>query len=290
MKSMTGYALHSFANEQLSGRIEIKSVNSKNLDIRVRISDVFTGIEYSIINHLKKFIKRGKIGIRISLELPPTENVVDINQSNLENYRRLLEQIEKKTGFKTNQVNALEVLRLPDIMQNQADENFLDRITKILLPEVDKMFEKFDSTRSEEGNELKKFFQNGLSDMEKNVSKIETLKDEQKKKIRSDLCEKVDAIIDSKDYDKKRLEEELLYLAEKLDITEEIIRLKSHIKALNKGINKNMSGKKMDFILQEVNREVNTIASKSSMYEIVTQTVELKDLISQMREQAANIE
>jgi len=290
MKSMTGYALHSFNTEYLSGRLEIRSVNSRNLDVRVRVSDVFAGIEYSVINHIKKRVRRGKINIRISLELPPDHNMVDLNRSNLNNYFVLLKQIEEKTGFRTENVDALDLLRLPDMVQNQVDEEFLEDIKKRLLPEVDRMYEKYDETRKKEGSELEKFFVKSLSDMNDCVVNIEKLKDQQFKKIREELCDKVSQIIGAKEYNKKRLEEELVYLAEKLDITEEIIRLKSHIKVLKKGINKQMSGKKMDFILQEVNREVNTIASKSNMYEIITQTVSLKDLISQMREQAANIE
>ena len=290
MRSMTGYALHSFSTEDLSGRLEIKSVNSKNLDVRVRVNDVFAGVEYSVINHIKKRVRRGKINIRISLELPPSHNVVDVNWSNLNNYFVLLKQVEEKTGFKTENVNALDLLRLPDMVQNQVDEDFMEKIKRWLLPEVDKMFEKYDETRKKEGSELEKFFIKSLSEMNECLVNIESLKDQQVKKIREELCEKVSQIIGAKEYDKKRLEEELVYLSEKLDITEEIIRLKSHLKVLNKGIEKGMSGKKMDFILQEVNREVNTIASKSSMYEIITQTVSLKDLISQMREQCANIE
>jgi len=286
---MTAYASHVFSSESINGRLEIKSVNSKSLDLKIRIHEALGEIEYEISSWVRKKIQRGKVFIRIDLDFPPELSIYKLKESTLLSYIKFIDKIENSFDGLVKP-SSVDILKLPDVMKCETNEEITQKIKSAIFPQLEILIEKFNKVRTAEGDELKKFFFESIDLLEQNKIKIESFIEGQKSKIRTRLEEKFKELREISDYNSNRMEEELLYYSERLDITEEIVRINSHIKMLKKEFNIEKNGKKIDFIFQEVNRETNTIASKSQDFEIVNCTISMKDIISQMREQIANIE
>lgn len=288
MKSMTGYALCEASENGVHVKLEIKSVNSKGLDLRIRMHESLGELEFKLSSLVRKTISRGKIYLRVDYNFTDEQGAINVNWDNLKTYSKIADKIQNLTLCEGKNT-PLDFLRLPEILKTEPDEELKIRISDVIFSQMDVLFDKFDKSREKEGQELLNFFTGSVEDINRKVKEIRDFKDEHVLLIRKKLTDRIKEFKEI-DFESKRLEEEILYYVEKSDITEELVRLESHIELLKSEFKKERTGKKIDFILQEINREVNTIASKSQSIEITTNTIYLKEIVSKMREQVANIE
>lgn len=282
-KSMTAFARIESGNVTW----EIRSVNHRYLDGTFKLPEAYRSLETKLRNALRKQLNRGKVDclLRVSQDLEEDQSIV-IDSLQLEKLNAAIEKISAGISNPAP-VNILDVLRWPGILTTEtADQSQLDK----------KILESFDTSlisllemREREGEELKKIILEKLSELKVIVDAIKleapTIVAHQKQKILDRLADL------GQDPDKNRLEQELVYLAQKSDIAEELDRLYTHVEEVQTTLAQSGSvGRRLDFLMQELNREANTLSSKAVAANTSVQTVELKVIIEQMREQVQNIE
>lgn len=289
--SMTGFGRAVLSDENAKVTIEIKSVNSRYLEISTKMSRQLNYFEESIRNIVKSKISRGRVELFIQLENNDLKDSYNIDENKIISYRELFEDISQKLGIE-NDMKLSSYLDLPDVMSknNEADENIENLIKNTLKLAVDNL----QNMRSTEGekiiqdlNERAKLLKTQIDNLEEYTYDIQqSIFDKIQKRI-TDIISK-----NSIEIDETRILQESAIYADKLNITEEIVRFNAHISQLENFLNeKNKEvGKKIDFLLQEMNREINTIGSKSQKTEIITIVLDIKAELEKIREQIQNIE
>ncbi len=291
MKSMTGFAETKKEFEGFTINAIIKSINSKYLDTNIKIDENFQSIENDIISIVKSKVKRGRINIFISVEFDTSKYPVKVNY---EKVRPILEQIEKlQKEYPSFEFNApLNVFLSTNngFLENQLTEDLKEKVKNGIFETVKSILEPFNQSREQEGEFLKKDFHHRLNNIETIVSEIEKFRDGFFEKQLERYRKLIQGLV--KEADENRIMIEAGILADKLDISEELTRLKSHISVFRNTMNENDKaiGKKLDFILQEMIRETNTIGSKGKDKNISKLVIELKTEIEKIREQVQNIE
>lgn len=291
--SMTGYGRGEYLDERYHFTVELKSVNNRYLDIQVKLPRKISYLEEHIKQNLKKFATRGKIEVFVKLELGNTSDTkVSFDKGLAKNYYEVLMGIEQATGA-ANVVRAIDLAKFQDVLRVEEKEIDQDELKKSLDKALDEAFTNFRSMRKIEGDTLKEDILSRCNLLSDYFIKIEelasTLEQEQRTKLLSRLGDIMKNL--GQDFDQARIIQEAAILADKANITEEIVRFRSHIDQLIETLEEDDSvGRKMDFILQEMNREVNTIGSKSTKLEITNTVVELKCELEKIREQIQNIE
>ena len=287
MNSMTGYGLFEKRSDDFYIKVEMKSVNNRYLDINMRMSNSLIYAEESVKSLIKSKIKRGKVDVFINFECLNSEDVkIDVDYKLLNKYII----ISKNFGVKSD-ISFLELMRDPNIFKSQKDDFEVDLVKKELLEVAEKSLNNLVVSRQIEGKEIKKDFKKKLSEIKKLTDFVEkrapiTLK-ENEERLRNRISEYLDAT----KIDESRILTEIAIILDKLSIDEEITRLKIHIDNFNDIIESEESiGRKLDFLIQEMNREVNTIGSKSNDIEITNTVVKLKSEIEKLREQVQNVE
>lgn len=290
LKSMTGFGKASAENERISVDIELKSVNSRFLDTFFRLPNFLSLKEFELKDVIKNKIKRGKINITLQVNFKdPKNSPWGINTEKLDDFLLTIKDIKKQS-------NINEELRLNHLLSNKdlfsgnkieiSEEDF-----EFIKEALNKSIDELDIMKINEGSELSK-------DLRKRTKKIETKVDEIKTNARDSVeenhslfKERIKKLIDDVNINEERLETELAILADKADITEECVRLKSHLKFFNDSLNTEESnGRRLNFLCQEINREANTIASKTLSSEISHKSIFIKEEIEKIREQIQNIE
>ena len=281
--SMTGYAVKSQEILEDTVTIEIRSLNSKMFDFSLKCPEAFFLLENQIKKISKKNLKRGKIEIKIK----QVKNSQSLEKLDLEEINKKMGYLKKITPKSSNEKLLELSLLIPKSKpqkSNRMSVNYQQKFLKLLLSVIKEVV----NYRSIEGESLKKELINYVNQISKHLSKI-TRRD--KKRIenkRAKIKTKFKSII--KEYDKIRLEEEVLYYLEKIDISEEIARLKHHINFFLQIINSNNElGKKINFLTQEMLRETNTIGSKSNDFELQKSVVEIKEKLENIKEQIQNV-
>ncbi|MGM0406802.1 MAG: YicC/YloC family endoribonuclease [Bacteroidota bacterium] len=289
IKSMTGYGKAECELKDKKVTIEIKSLNSKTLDIYSKIPGIYKEKELEIRTEISNKIERGKIEFILYYENTDDKNTTTINSSVVKNYYSQLKSIAKDLQIETSEQLLQTIMRLPDTV-NIEREAIDEEEWKAVAKTIQQAIEQLNSFRIQEGTYLKK-------DMEQRIKTIEQLKDDLSKyeharieKVKERLRENILALFDNKEIDKNRFEQEIIYYLEKLDITEEKVRLTNHcnyfIEMLNQG---GAIGKKLGFITQEIGREINTIGSKANDSDIQKDVVLMKDELEKIKEQVLNI-
>ncbi|MBS6610223.1 MULTISPECIES: YicC/YloC family endoribonuclease [Peptoniphilus] len=291
MNSMTGYGLFEKRSDDFYIKVEMKSVNNRYLDINMRMSNSLIYAEESVKSLIKSKIKRGKVDVFINFECLNSEDVkIDVDYKLLNKYIIISKDLEKNFGVKSD-ISFLELMRDPNIFKSQKDDFEVDLVKKELLEVAEKSLNNLVVSRQIEGKEIKKDFKKKLSEIKKLTDFVEkrapiTLK-ENEERLRNRISEYLDAT----KIDESRILTEIAIILDKLSIDEEITRLKIHIDNFNDIIESEESiGRKLDFLIQEMNREVNTIGSKSNDIEITNTVVKLKSEIEKLREQVQNVE
>ncbi|MBN1470123.1 MAG: YicC family protein [Fusobacteriaceae bacterium] len=292
MRSMTGYASCTFENDIFKLSIEMKSVNNKNLNIRVKIPYILNFLENSIKSQISQKINRGTIDIRIDFEdKREVEGLFSYDINVAKAYMNLLNNLENEFGQKFE--NKLENLIKSGNIIKKSELNLDEELYSSFISEkLDEVISKINLMKSEEGLRLLEYFKERLDILYSFVVEVKSNSKLVVENYKIKLLERLNFIKEDIKFNEEDVLKEILIFADRCDISEEISRLESHVEAFKNLISsgKNDVGKKMDFILQEIFRELNTTGVKSNYYEISKLIVDAKNEVEKMREQSMNIE
>lgn len=291
MNSMTGYGLFENRSHDFYIKVEMKSVNNRYLDINVRMPNSIMYAEESVKSFIKSKIKRGKVDVFINFEYLDSSDVkIDVDYELLNKYISISKDLQEKFGV-INDLSFSKLMEDSNIFKAQKQEFDGDFIKDELLKVVEMASKDFIEARSIEGEKIKEDFLVKLEEIRNLTTFIENRAPISLKENEKRLRERVSEYLDSKEIDEDRILTEIAIMLDKLSIDEEITRLKIHIDSFNDIIkSKGAIGRKLDFLIQEINRESNTIGSKSNDIEITSKVVMLKSEIEKLREQAQNVE
>jgi len=289
VQSMTGFGKSTceYGNKKIV--VEVKSLNSKQLDLSTRISGLYREKDIEIRTELSQQLERGKIDFALYVDNSGKESISQINQSVLVAYYEQIKQISDNLKIEVP-ANWFDILlRLPDALKTdtvEMDENEWKEI-KIAINQAIEQLKVF---RTQEGKSLENVFVTKINRIAELLEQIAPFEGERVEKIKVKLEENLQTISDKISYDKNRLEQELIFYIEKLDVNEEKVRLKTHLDYFIETMNHEKSpGKKLGFIAQEIGREVNTLGSKSNHSEMQKIVVLMKDELEQIKEQVLNV-
>lgn len=286
--SMTGFGKSEVTIGHLHVNIEIRSLNSKFLDLTLKIPTVFKEIDSSLRSIIKNELNRGKIELAIHYEKINSNSKITINKEQLKNYYNQLKEISAELNNQNNEDFMGYALKLPEVIQHQK-ETVDKQSNEILINAVKKACKDLKSFREKEGKSLQKELLNYVISIQDNLAKINPFEKERLPKVKQKLLRSVEELNLKSQIDEKRLEQELIYYAEKLDLTEEKVRLKEHCIHFMETLKEINSGKKLGFITQEMGREINTLGSKAHHLSIQKIVVEMKDELEKIKEQVLNI-
>lgn len=287
-KSMTGYgkAVCELASRTIT--IEVKSLNSKSLDLNIRIPSVFKEKELLIRNIIAQHLDRGKVDFSIYSENKPGTSQSKINLPAIETYYKQFREIPFFSEL-SDEAILTNIMRLPDSVDSGREE-LGEEEWPILEAEIIKALQQVDEFRQTEGVQLRKDVLQRLEIILNLIPKVEEHEPERINRIKTRMQEQLNDILTNNTIDSDRFEQELIYYLEKLDITEEKVRLKAHCEFFREVSNQpEPSGKKLGFIVQEMGREINTLGSKASHQQIQRIVVEMKDELEKIKEQLLNI-
>ena len=289
IQSMTGYgkAVVTFKEKKIN--VEIKSLNSKALDLSTRIAPLYREKEMEIRQTVAKSLERGKVDFAIWIEKDAVVDAAPINTALVENYYKQIKAISTQTGIPEPTDWYATLLNLPDVTTKTDTEELTDEEWTVASQVIGQAIDALVAFRKQEGAALQQKFNEKVDNIEHLLSQIEPYEKSRIEKIRQNIVKGLEQI-PSADYDKNRLEQELIYYIEKLDISEEKQRLTNHLKYFRETMNEEGHGvgKKLGFIAQEMGREINTTGSKSNQAEMQNIVVKMKDELEQIKEQVLN--
>ena len=281
IQSMTGYGKSVIQLDTKKITLEIKSLNSKNLDINTRFPSIYREKEIEIRRLIARELDRGKVDMSFYIESTTTETSTKINTGIVANYMEQLETIGKEADILSI------AMRLPDVLKTEREE-LDDEEWGVIKSGIVEAIKSLQVYRSSEGKELKNDFENRIETLKDKLEKIMLLDSERLDEVRTRLKKAISEL--EQTVDENRFEQELIYYLEKLDITEEKVRLKNHLSYFLSELNSNDSnGKKLGFISQEMGREINTIGSKANYAPMQKLVVEMKDELEKIKEQLLNV-
>jgi uncharacterized protein (TIGR00255 family) len=283
LQSMTGYGSTSFQIDELEIYIELKTLNSRYFDSKISIPSALSSQELLLNNLFKEKLIRGKVDLRIKLT-GSTSDVISFNKSVIKNY---INDLKELSDFDDSQI-LKSVLSLPNSIDKGELSFSKDQINKLNIS-INKVIEEVIKFRKNEGENTLKDLRENLNIIKEYFEKIEKISDLHKKNLKEELETKSQNL--ELNFDNGRFEQEVFYYLEKMDINEELVRLKSHMDFFIEILDNDLieKGKKLGFICQEIGREINTIGSKSSNSKIQNSVVEMKSSLEKIREQTLNI-
>ena len=289
IQSMTGYgkAVVAFGDKKIN--VEVKSLNSKTLDLSTRICPLYREKEIEIRQAIAKTLERGKVDFAIWTEKNAASDATPINKELMKAYYKQICDIVATTGIPQPQDIFATILRMPDVITRTEIEELTDEEWARVRQCIDNALEQLLAFRRQEGAALQRKFEEKIDNIEKLLAEIEPYEKSRVEKIRQRIIDGL-ASIPEVEYDKNRLEQELIYYIEKLDISEEKQRLTNHLNYFRETMNEDEHGigKKLGFIAQEMGREINTTGSKSNNAEMQNIVVKMKDELEQIKEQVLN--
>ena len=289
IQSMTGYGKATVSFNEKKINVEIKSLNSKALDLSVRIAPLYREKEMEIRNLISKSLERGKVDFSLWIEKEATETATPINAALMNAYYEQFKQITATTGIPMPEDLFATLLRMPDVMTKVDVQELDDEEWKVVLQTIEEAINQLIAFRKQEGIALAKKFEEKLTNIGNLMKAIEPYEMERVIKIRERITDALEKTLNV-DYDKNRLEQELIFYIEKLDINEEKQRLANHLNYFRETMNEGHGqGKKLGFIAQEMGREINTTGSKSNHAEMQNLVVRMKDELEQIKEQVLNV-
>ncbi len=292
IKSMTGFGRGEYSDDTYTFNVEIKTVNHRYNDVIIRMPKQLTYLEENIKRYIKRDISRGRVEVYISMEYE-TESPVEVNVdiSLARSYRSALENLLTELGIE-HKIGLEDILTLEDIVRTERKEIDEDLVWNCLSKALDIALENVMNMRKEEGVALKEDIECQLEKIDSMILKIEERAPFIVEEYRDRLRERIKELLDGKqELDEERLNYEVVLFADKSDINEEIVRFKSHIKQFYKSLeSKGPIGRKLDFLVQEMHREINTIGSKANDLTVTNCVVDIKSELEKIREQVQNIE
>lgn len=290
ISSMTGYGQGEVSEGEITAAVEVRSVNSRFLDVTARLPRTLALRENDIKELIRKKVVRGKVSVVVTVDRESASAPLKINAAAARTYYKLLNDLRK--AVKLNEKVKLEhLLRFSEVLEadetTAADEeewSVVEKATNAALGEMVRM-------RKTEGEELRKDLEPRIRQLESTIDKVEGLSRGRIPEERGRIRERVKQILENGEVDEQRLELEIALLADKLDVTEECVRFRSHTKYFLDALKKDEAGgRRLNFLMQEMNREVNTIGSKVNDAAIAHLVVQMKEELEKIREQLQNIE
>ena len=284
LKSMTGFgkASGTFQSKKIS--VEIRSLNSKSMDLNVRMPSLFKELDSAIRKFVSNELGRGKIDVFINLDSIGEESNVSINQGLAKKYFTELKALNDAVGTSTDDYLTL-IMRMPDVIEN-AKEDLSEEEKQWLMALVKEAAQKLNEFRRKEGQDLEREFSERIDEIRGFLSEVHQYEDARIQTIRERMkkgLEDIDA-----GHDENRFEQEMIFYIEKLDISEEKMRLSNHLDYFEETMKLEQSGKKLGFIGQEIGREINTLGSKSNHAEMQKLVIGMKDNLEKIKEQILN--
>ena len=288
IQSMTGYGKKTIQLPTKKITLEIKSLNSKNLDLNVRIPSYYKEKELEVRKTISTHLRRGKIDFSIYVEMTADESLTSINSALVRNYMQQLRNI-LQSGV-TNDVELLQMaVRMPDALKTEREE--LDEAEwEIISKGIFEVIEKLIDYRTEEGKAMDADFRKSIETISDLLEEVKTLDTERLSAIRTRLDKAIEEIKSKNQVDRNRFEQEVLFYLEKMDINEEKVRLASHLDYFLKTMDSTESnGKKLGFISQEMGREINTTGAKANFAPMQKIVIQMKNELEQIKEQVLNV-
>lgn len=289
--SMTGFGRAIVREGDTEVAVEIRSVNNRFFDVSLRIPRILANYEQKIKDLIGKVLTRGRINLTITINNSNhAVGHLTLNRPLAAAYVRLAKQMKKDFGLR-GKLRVEQLLALPDIINADVPSAEDDKYWLMAERAITAALQELQAMREQEGRELKKDFQNRIKNLDQIIKKIEKLASDRPQAELEKLRQRVKSLIKDENIDEGRLEMELSLLADRLDVTEECVRFHSHNKAFLQMLEgESAVGRKLNFLLQEMNREANTIGYKAASAEISHLVVQIKDEVEKLREQIQNIE
>lgn len=287
---MTGFGKTTVESGSKKIVIEIKSLNSKQLDLNLRMPNLYKEKEMEIRSMVKEQLDRGKVDMNIYFDSSESDKDVSINQSVVMQYFNQMMEISRQLGLEPEGNELLQtVMRFPDTLQVKSEE-LSEQEWLQLKTGIEKALEEINKFRQQEGKALIKDISYRIELIQQLAAEVPQFEMKRVEVIRQKLQEKINEWTDVKNIDQNRLEQEIIYYLEKLDITEEKVRLANHCKYFLETVEKeDAPGRKIGFIAQEIGREINTMGSKANDHDIQKLVVRMKDELEKIKEQSLNV-
>ncbi len=283
IQSMTGYGKSILQLLSKKITVEIKSLNSKNLDLNARVPSAYREKELFLRNRISKSLIRGKVDFNLYVEITGETTNTQINEAIVKQY---IDQLKSVVDGDTTELLKMAV-RMPDALKTEREEIDESEFIKI-LEAVDDALEAINNYRTDEGKALEKDFEHRIENISSLLTKVIELDPQRMDNVKERLRKAVSELKET--VDENRFEQELIYYLEKYDITEETVRLKNHLDYFTETLShKDSNGKKLGFISQELGREINTIGSKANFAPMQQLVVQMKDELEKIKEQALNV-
>lgn len=288
IKSMTGFGKSATSINQKKISIEIRSLNSKQADISIRIPAVYKEKELELRAKINQYLERGKIEFNLYVEQTTATPNYQINESLFKNYYNELKRLSDELGEQSDLIKI--VAGMPDVFQKEEKQALDESEWQTIVELTAKALQDIDAYRTDEGNTLKKEMELRITNIQQLLNKVELYEKERIITVRERISAHLEEVVSGNQVDKDRLEQELVFYIEKFDVSEEKQRLQSHLDYFRDTMNdKDSQGKKLGFISQEMGREINTLGSKANHSELQKIVVEMKDELEKIKEQILNI-
>ncbi|NJN26686.1 MAG: YicC family protein [Cyclobacteriaceae bacterium] len=289
-KSMTGYGQARYEDDQYCISVEIKTLNSKFLDVGLRIPKAFADKEIVVRNLISEQLERGKVSLMLEYTNKIDDTAkININEKLFKAYYDKLKALSDSVNANSEDVFRMAV-QFPEVIETIDDNSNREREWELIWPVLKNALDNCNAFRAQEGAVLSENLKHYITSIKENLVKIIELDPKRIERIRNRLQGNLNEFIHKEDIDENRLEQELIYYIEKLDISEEKVRLTSHLNYFMEILSSNDSmGKKMNFMTQEIGREINTIGSKSNDAEMQKLVVNMKEELEKVKEQILNL-
>lgn len=289
--SMTGFGRATARLDGLTATVEIRSVNNRFCEVVVRAPRELSRWETETVNLIKKQFARGRFAVQVQIDYPPSSGAeVTVNKEAAKHYVKVLKELRKATGT-TYGVRLEHLLSFPDVL-NRADTSVSDEsVWQVTEAALNAAIEGLTDMRKREGTALQRDLENRVSEIERQLALVADRAPVRVEEARARLRERLTEVLADERVNADRLELELVMVADKLEINEEIVRLRSHIEQFRESLSaREPAGRKLNFIYQEMNREVNTIGSKANDASVTRAVVTMKEELEKIREQVENVE
>jgi uncharacterized protein (TIGR00255 family) len=289
MESMTGYGRAVVTEGGISATVEVRGVNQKILDIQVKLPPVLFGMEQKIRELCRHYVSRGRVEAYVNYQILSPELVeVIFSEAVVKALHNSLKPLAGE-GIVSKELSPSDILSFSEIFSFSPSEKAKELLESAVFLASEKAFDQFSARRKEEGARLLPQFVEGVAKLEVMASKAHEYEETQKNFVTENFRKKVAELCPN--VDQSRLEQEAVMAAEKVDVSEEVTRLQSHITAFSAGLKDNSGsmGKKLDFLLQEMQRETSTLLAKSALMDLTRTGLEIRSMLEQLREQVNNV-
>lgn len=289
---MTGFGRGEAAENGLNATVEIKTLNSRFLDVSIRLPQQLQHKELELKEIFQKSIKRGKLNVSAFITHGDNgESNIQVDTDKVKAYAKILNEVRDAAGI-TEPISIKNIISFGDVFVSQEEnEESLALKWNLIEKATQNAIENLMEMRNQEGGQLKNDLLSRISSIDESVTEILSITDGRGDDIRKKLHDRIRQLLEDENLDEERLEMEIAILADKMDITEETVRLRAHLKFFIEAIEQpEPAGRRLNFLTQEINRELNTIGSKANDSDIAHQVVKAKEMLEQIREQVQNVE